>query len=628
MKRIVFCILAALFIISAMLISMAFLMSGKQLRPFAESAVSIAIGKETRIGALRLDKGWTLGIEADDITIANDGEQISEPALSLHRFAIGFRILSLFEDNLDIPMIRAENGTVRVVRSADGELNWLSPNEDSASTPDDRDEIPSIGDIALSGITLDYRDVASGRTDRLTLQEVEGRLAGEDNVSISGKGEFNGSPTGFSVEGGPFGNLVDPDNLYDIRLAVDGPTRLRIEGELSTTSLGETKLTSVELSGDDFADLSKPFGIPFPSTPPYDIKGAILFADGAITLEDFSGRIGDSDASGTLRLDLDSEVPALSGTIISRKLDFEDLAGLLGADPDAVKNDAETSSGGEAADSSIIPDDDIPVGLFRAARIDVRLQAASVIAPKLKIENIDARFRLADDRLLVKPLKAGIADGSLTGEVAVNVRNDLPSADAELLLDGLALKRFFEDTDFVQQMGGRLSGRIYLIGTGRNLAEILGEATGGGHLVLRKGMISGLVVEAAGLDIVESLGLVVGGDVQIPMNCVAAAVTANHGVLTIDRGAISTDDSLLVTRGEVDLKKQMMDIQVEAREKDFSLIDLTAPISIAGPLADPDISIGGIDPFPFFSMPDEDAQANCDYLIREARSHAPGRPVN
>jgi hypothetical protein len=41
---------------------------------------------------------------------------------------------------------------------------------------------------------------------------------------------------------------------------------------------------------------------------------------------------------------------------------------------------------------------------------------------------------------------------------------------------------------------------------------------------------------------------------------------------------------------------------LEARPKDFSLIDLAAPVIVKGPMDDPEISIGGLDPLPFFEL--------------------------
>ena len=604
----------------------AIFVQGNHIKPFAENALSAALGRETTIGDLHLDKGWMLGITATDISVANADWAPEEPMAELDELTVRFRLLSVFDSQLDIPLIRARGGSVEIVRDTDGKLNWSSASSaGDAAAPEERSEIPSIGEIEIADVKISYLDITSQRSDLLLAANIEGVLRGKQDVFLKGDGTINQSPFTFEFAGGAFDRLINPDGLYPLRIAIDGPTRLRIEGQLATTEDGETRLTSVRLTGDDFADLGVPFGLPLPTTPPYDLNGTVLFGDKAISLEDFAGRIGDSDASGTLTVDYGDEEPRLTGNIYSKRLDFDDLAGLIGAQPDPDETASESQQKA-AEQQGLLPKTEIPVALLRSAEIDIRLVADSVLSPVAKVDNIDMHFILKDDRLTVKPLKAGIANGEVTGEIALNVRDDIPSADIDVTLGGVELYRFFEDTDFVQQMGGAVSGRIYFIGNGMNFAEILEAANGGGHLVLRDGRISGLIVEAAGLDIAESLGLLIGGDVSVDMPCAVAAITANKGVLSFKRGVISTSDSLLLTEGSVDIGARSLDIRVEARERDFSLIDLKAPVSISGPLQDPDIRIGGIDPFPFFSLPDEEAQANCDWLIEEARKAAPGRP--
>lgn len=629
MRRIILYIAAALLIVTGIPVTMALVLTGEHVRPYAEKALSSFAGKPARIATLDIDKGWTTGIHATGVIIEGDEGSGGEPALAARRIEVSIRLRSLFEEHLDFPAIDIDGLSITGIRGTDGQPGGMAGGmvAESADGPPDRTAVVSIGRISVRDSELIHIDRSSGRTDRLTGIEIDGELRQGSDARLSGRADLNGTATRFSLSGGPFSDLVEEDQPYPVRLSLEGPTSLDIEGTLVTSNLGETRLTSVRLSGDDFADLGVPFGIPFPSTPPYDLDGALRFGERSVTLERFRGRIGDSDAAGNLTVDLGGDVPALTGEIRSERLDFDDLAGLLGAAPD-VSETASEKQKQQARSQGLVPDSDIPVGLFRGARIDVRLQAASVISPTMEVDDIDARFRLSDGRLVVRPMTAGVAGGVLRGEIAVNAREDLPSADADLVLDGLELGRFFEDTDFVQEMGGRVSGKIYLIGTGRDLEQILATARGGGHLVLRNGMISGLIVEAAGLDVVESLGLLVGGDVRIPMPCAAAAVSADHGRITIRRGTVFTDDSLLVTKGEVDLAAKTIDLLVEALERDFSLIDLTAPVSIRGPVDDPDIRIGGFDPFPFFSMPDEEAKVDCDWLVQDARAAAPGKPVN
>src|SRR3546814_10243108 len=88
--------------------------------------------------------------------------------------------------------------------------------------------------------------------------------------------------------------------------------------------------------------------------------------------------------------------------------------------------------------------------------------------------------------LPIYPLRFGVAGGVIEGAIAVNGRTEVPSADVDLRLSGLGLAQFFEGTDFYETMGGDLQGRLYLIGSGHSLAELMASADGDGALVERK----------------------------------------------------------------------------------------------------------------------------------------------
>ena len=48
---------------------------------------------------------------------------------------------------------------------------------------------------------------------------------------------------------------------------------------------------------------------------------------------------------------------------------------------------------------------------------------------------------------------------------------------------------------------------------------MMGTARGQGAIAMREGSISGLIVEAAGLDIAEALVLVIGEDARVKITC-------------------------------------------------------------------------------------------------------------
>jgi len=157
---------------------------------------------------------------------------------------------------------------------------------------------------------------------------------------------------------------------------------------------------------------------------------------------------------------------------------------------------------------------------------------------------------------------------------------------------------------------------------GLSLADMLAAADGSIVIGMRDGSISALLVEAAGLDLVEALALLADRDVAVGIRCGLLTAAVSDGVLRIERGVIDTTDSLLLVEGGVDLGKEAVDIQIEAREKDFSLIDAAAPVRVEGPFTDPGIAIGGVDPLPFFEM-GEQKDIDCAALLSEPEAQGP-----
>lgn len=81
------------------------------------------------------------------------------------------------------------------------------------------------------------------------------------------------------------------------------------------------------------------------------------------------------------------------------------------------------------------------------------------------------------------------------------------TADIDLQVRQLDLKELMRGSDFAQQSAGVLGGRAKLSAQGTSVASILGSANGQLSLVMTGGSISILLVELAGLDVVESAWL-------------------------------------------------------------------------------------------------------------------------
>jgi uncharacterized protein involved in outer membrane biogenesis len=118
-------------------------------------------------------------------------------------------------------------------------------------------------------------------------------------------------------------------------------------------------------------------------------------------------------------------------------------------------------------------------------------------------------------------------------------------------------------------------------------AQILGSLKGQVRSSVRGGRISHLVVEGAGIDLAESLGLVIQGDETLPVTCAAADLGVEGGVLRPRVFVLDTPDSTAWIDGTLSLAAETIDLRVVTSPKDFSPLTLRTPLRVGGTLADP-----------------------------------------
>lgn len=585
----------------------------------AEALLGGALGRHVAIGDLDVDLGSTSRIHLSDVRIANADWARDDQLAEIADLTLALEVWPLLGGHLVINEVSILEPKVWLERDGEGRVNWAKAKPvGEIAAPEERDEFPTIKRLSVENASVVYRDairdlmtqveVASARAvagDRDAIEAaLEGTLQGEA-LSL----EFAGaSPQVLRAEGQPY--------PIDLKLAF-GKTRLSVAGEVLEPVKLEGLALNFELSGPSLSEIFPLAAIPLPETPPYRLK-ATLERNGEVwSLAGLEGRVGDSDLSGSVSLDGSGEKPFLEADLVSEKLDFDDLSGLIGAEPDADET-ANAEQKAEARKDSeslfVFPDTPIAGERLHAMNMDVTFEGKHIDAGAFPLDGLETRVQLTDGRVLLKPLSLAIAKGRASGEMALNAREDVPSADAKLAFEDLELTPFFKDTDFVEEMGGKFSGEVYLLGVGHSLDEIMASARGEGWIGIRDGSVSALLVEAAGLDLVEALVLVIESDARVRLRCGRFDLAVSVGVLLAKRAVVDTSDSILLASGKVDLSSETLDLQIEARAKDFSLIDAAAPVSVTGELKKPSVSIGGLDPLPFFEMGDAE-DLNCDRLL-------------
>lgn len=578
-------------------------------------AIENATGRDTRIESVQVDWSWTPTIQLSGLAVDNADWGEAEHLAKARTLRVRVRIPPLLQGRIELPEITVDGGALAVEQRADGEGNWSFGSSPSAAavsegaTPDEREEFPTIGRLRVTDSTVTIRDPGRQLFLEGKVATATGEAEGADDLELGLTGRLAGKPLRVRFRGGSVLVLREGEKPYPVDLGVEfADTRLKIDGTFLDPVAFEGVDVEMALSGPNLAEVFPLLGIPAPPSPPYSLEGKLRRNGKVWEFSGMSGRVGDSDLAGDVSVDYRAETPRLEATLVSDRLKFSDLAPLVGVPPDGGKEDS----------GQLFPDKPLEVERLHTMNMDVELTSERVEAQDfLPVTSLHARVRVQDGRAEAKPLRFGVAGGTIEGAMALNARTEIPSADANLAFQGLRLAEFFEGTDFYDTMGGELQGRVYLLGSGRSLAGVMRTADGNAALAMTGGAISGLLVEGAGVDLLEALVLVVGDDARVPIRCAVARLDVREGRAVIERGIMDTTDSVLYVSGGLNLQDQTLNLDIEAQAKDFSLLDVDAPVHIEGPMSGPNFSLGEGVPIPFLEL-GEGEDVPCDKVIRES----------
>jgi uncharacterized protein involved in outer membrane biogenesis len=411
-------------------------------------------------------------------------------------------------------------------------------------------------------------------------------------VKLKAQGYYQKQPLSLSLAGGSYENLRSTKESYPLQINLSvGNLKAKLDGNLTEPLQMKGENVTLDISGDDMANLFPLIRLVFPSTPPYRLKGHLKHAGKAWSFSDFSGQVGDSDLSGNIRVDLEPKRHVMKADLVSSRLDFDDLAGFIGGKP---KTDAgETASAEQKKQAAIdkqsdriFPDQRYDLERLKAMDADVSLRAKQILAPNLPIENLNAKLSLNDGILRFEPAALGVADGRIELYSTFNASTRPSKVNIDVRARKLNLKRLLGDSTFAQKSLGPIGGRIAISGTGDSFAELMGSASGDMFVAMSGGEVSGLLVELAGLDVAETLGFLVRGDKPVPIRCALLDLHGSEGQMGVQTMVFDTTDTVIYGEGKVDLQNEKVNVLLTPVPKDFSPLSLRSFIRVTGGFKD------------------------------------------
>lgn len=527
-------------------------------------------------------------IRAEKLRLANAPWGTGSTMLDIHRLDFRINLIALLKGDVVLPEVALSGAQVLLEKSADGKRNWiLGQDQQSGKTP-------RIERLKVDQGILIFRDpaittdITANISPASKMQDVR-----QVGIKFSAQGKFKGLTFHANGEGGKILSLLDTKTPYPLQGDMQlGATRISVGGTITGLSTLSAVDMRLGIRGEDLSALFPLVAIPFPASPPYEIQGRLVRKGDSWQFNDFVGKVGDSDLGGDFNVNVSGRKPFVRAELVSRKLDIDDLGGVIGAPPQTGPGETASATQKKAAQKlagsvHVLPDTKFKLDRLRTVDADVKLNAKSIIGPKLPLDDLTVHLVLKDGKLELQPLNFGVAGGNIISNIVLNIGNETATAHTDITFKKLSLNKLFPTVKLTKTSMGMIGGQAKFTGTGNSFAQLLATANGRMGVSMGGGRISNLLLEIMGIDGAEIIKFLFGGDRTVLVRCMVADFKVIDGLMRTEVLVLDTTDTNISGQGSINLKDESIDLKLRPLPKDVSLLSARAPLFVRGTFKNP-----------------------------------------
>lgn len=514
------------------------------------------------------------------------------------------------------------NADILAERDDQGRASWSMGSSDDKQSDDGPVMLPVVEELSVGNAHIDIKDAVNDLDVQLQASAAEGGARPEVSdagggqgasgrgalpsganagLLVTGKGTWKNEPVALELRTQGLRAMAEGGGLADI----DAKARLRSTEVTFKGSIAELAQTGnvsgkVTASGPSLGELAAIPGLTLPSTPPYQLDGNIERSGKSIKIDVARAKIGSSSMTAKLDYDSSGAIPVLRGNLDASRLILQDLGPSIGAAADGDKGaSGGKKKSGKRGSSRVLPTKEFNLPSLRAMDADVAIDlkqldlGTETLRP---LHSLKAQLLLQDGVLKLQDLTSDLAGGKVTGSTVLDgsAPDKTPAFDAKLKWNRVDLKTWVAVSgDYF--VAGRFSGETLLKGSGKSTAAILESLGGTVKGRIDGGSISHQIVELAGLDAAQAIGVFFSGDKPLALSCALLDLVAEKGTVRSNLFLLNTPDTIFFIQGSVDFRKEGLDLRLVQSPKDWSPLSLRSPVTITGTMSNPSI---GVEPMP------------------------------
>ena len=328
------------------------------------------------------------------------------------------------------------------------------------------------------------------------------------------------------------------------------------------------------------------------------------FRNGAV-VHGLSLTSADGDLSGDASVGL-APRPSLTGVLRSNRIDVDALQAAIdqtpAAAPPPTAPQAAPAPGAQPPapapkrrDGHLISDQPIPFDLLRSGDADVKLDIADLRSGGADYKAIATHAVATNGKLTVNPFVADLPGGHLSGSIAADASQAVPSVHVVLHAPGLALKTLLTAAHQPSYASGNIEAYADLSGSGDSPHAIAGSLDGSFGLAMAGGTIDNRLLGSLLGKVMDSLNALnlVGKGGTSELKCFALRMDARSGTGAINPLALSSSLLTMTGAGTVNLGAETvaMALRPQARVAGNGVV---IPIAVSGPIRDPSVKVNDL----------------------------------
>jgi AsmA protein len=573
-------------------------------------AVKAATGRELGIaGGIRFALFPHLGVQADDVTLANVAGGKAVDMLRLKSLELQLRLMPLLHGSIEVGRFVLRGPVIALERDAEGRGNWefAAAASGRAAPPAPASPPPAgrpFGGLALDDIrlvdgTISYLDRRTGAAWQAEGLDFALALPGPGRpFTAGGHGTWNGQAVAANLSvGDPFGLAAGGQS--DVALKLISPTaNVVLDGHAAGGAANRIE-GKVDISVPSLRDLLARLGagqaMGGTATGAVSLKAAVAVAGVKLSLDDVVATLDGTTVKGAVALDGSGARPAITAKLV---VDRIDLASYSTPAP-AAAGPAVAAAGKPAGWS------DAPIDLsgLRAVDGELDLTCGPVSAGAVRLDRLAATARLKDGKLAADIAEVALYGGKGQGKIAVDAAAAVPAFDVRFGVGQVQLGPLLVAFAGVDRLSGTANADIAVTASGGSERAIVGALGGSGKLGIANGRIAGVDL----LAMARSAAARVAGGGAIRDFTEIGSLTASFN---ITKGVLHNTD-LAMRSGSVTVNGGG-DVDLLVRRIDFTLRPqlpggVSVPLRVSGPwdgvavapdvaalLADPGQAVGDL----------------------------------